>query len=112
MSSSVGFNSPLFGAYSYLTLALPLEMRHEGYDVLPPKISYSDFVNEIESGKVVNQNYATSILPQQVSLDFKNIESLYGSQGTTEYNLVQKAYELGMVDPNTGLLNTNVNIKG
>ena len=60
----------------------------------------------------MNQNYATSILPQQVSLDFKNIESLYGSQGTTEYNLVQKAYELGMVDPNTGLLNTNVNIKG
>ena len=77
-----------------------------------PKISYSDFVNEIESSKVVNSSYATTILPQQVNMDFKNIEGLYGQQGTAEYDLVQKAYELGMVDPNTGLLSTNVNLKG
>ena len=60
----------------------------------------------------MNQSYATTILPQQINMDFKNIEGLYGQQGTAEYDLIQKAYELGMVDPNTGLLNTNVNIKG
>jgi hypothetical protein len=87
-------------------------MRHEGYNVSNPKISYSDFVNEIESGQAVNSSYVTTTLPQQVQTDFKNIEGLYGQQGIAEYDIVQKAYALGMVNSNLGLLSGNLVIKG
>jgi hypothetical protein len=110
-SVSVDTHSASFAAYCYLTLALPLELRREGYNVSFPRISYSDFVNEIETGRIVNPNYATSVLPPQVQTDFKVIESLYPEEGAAEFAWVRKAYELGMVNPQTNILVSNMDVQ-
>jgi len=106
MLSSVGTysNRAMKDAYNYMTLAWPLELRHEGSQVENPKVSFKEFKSEIQSGKVINSNYAANPIPKQVKSDFQLMDGLYGPVGQVAYGFVQDAYRLGMVNPHTGLL--------
>lgn len=113
MLSSVGpySNRAMKDAYNYMTLAWPLEMRHEGYQVENPKVSFKEFKSEIQSGKIVNPNYAANPIRKQVQSDFQLMDGHYGPVGQALYGFVQDAYKLGMVNPNTGFLTSRMDAK-
>jgi len=105
MSPSDVLSSPSFAAYTYLTLVQPLERKLAGQptNMKPgPQESYESFLNDIEDGKEVNASYATS-MPQRDLTDYQNTMSTNPNREFVGDMLswVQKAYSLGLVNPNT-----------
>lgn len=97
----------LFAAYTRLTVVNRAEAEYNGTLVTnksDDQLSFTDFEKDMSENKVVDKNLARN-LPSQVLNELKNEQNItHNPFYENELNLVQKAYQLGLVGQNNLLV--------
>lgn len=90
-----------FAAYTKLTLVNRLQHKLTGRQVGPPStLTFQQFMEALQKGEVVNHRYSRPVSSEEIANDriYSTLNGA-GGFGTQRFSTIEKAYELGLVNP-------------